>query len=66
VVSTENTYLGTATNGGIKVWKAMDIEYIVGALIPVMLRLSNTIRNFPKPPTGESIAFRSPPTSPPA
>ena len=42
----------------------MQIEYIVGALFPVMLRLSNTIKNLPNPPTGESIALRSPPTSP--
>jgi hypothetical protein len=62
VANTENTYLGTAADGGTRVWKAMPIEYIVGALFPVMLKLSNTIRNFPNPPTGESIALRSPPT----
>lgn len=62
VANTENTYLGTVANGGTRVWKAMPIEYIVGALFPVMLKLSNTIRNFPNPPTGESIARRSPPT----
>jgi hypothetical protein len=43
----------------------MHIEYIVGALFPVTLKLSNTIKNLPNPPTGESIAFRSPPTLPP-
>jgi hypothetical protein len=62
VANTENTYLGTAADGGTRVWKAMPIEYIVGALFPVMLKLSNTIRNFPNPPAGESIALRSPPT----
>src|SRR6266849_8856134 len=62
VANTENTYLGMAANGGTRVWKAMPIEYIVGALFPVMLKLSNTIRTFPNPPTGESIALRSPPT----
>jgi hypothetical protein len=62
VANTENMYLGTAANGGTRVWKAIPIEYIVGALFPVMLKLSNTIRNFPNPPTGESIALRSPPT----
>ena len=64
VANTENTYLGTAENGGTRVWKAIPIEYIVGALFPVMLKLSNTIRNFPNPPAGESIALRSPPTLP--
>jgi len=64
VTNTENTYLGTAANGGIRVWKAMHIEYIVGALFPVTLKLRNTIRTLPNPPTGESIAKRSPPTSP--
>jgi hypothetical protein len=62
VANTENMYLGTDANGGTRVWKAMPIEYIVGALFPVMLKLSNTIRTFRNPPTGESIAWRSPPT----
>lgn len=64
VANNENTYLGTVANGGIRVWKAMPIEYIVGALFPVMLKLSNTIRNFPNLPAGESIALSSPPTLP--
>jgi hypothetical protein len=66
LANTENTYLGTTTNGGIKVWKAMHIEYIVGAMLAVTLKLSNTIRTLPNMPTGESIALRSPPTLPSA
>jgi hypothetical protein len=61
VANTENMYLGTTANGGTRVWNAMPIEYIVGALFPVILKLSNTIRTFRNPPTGESIALRSPP-----
>ena len=64
--NTERTYLGTAAAGGIKVWKAMHIEYIVGAVVVVTLKLSNTIRTLPNLPTGDSIAFRSPPTLPSA
>ena len=66
VATTEKTYLGTAANGGTRVWNAMHIEYIVGALLPVTLKLSNTIRTLPNPWTGESIALRSPPTLPSA
>ena len=62
--NTESTYLGTATNGGISVCKTMHIEYIVGALTAVTLKLSNTINTFLNPPTGKSIALRSPPTLP--
>jgi hypothetical protein len=53
-----------AANGGIRVCKARHIEYIVGAMVAVTLKLRNTINTFLNPPTGESIAFRSPPTSP--
>jgi hypothetical protein len=66
VETTEKTYLGTITDDGISVWKAMHNEYIVGALMPVTLKLSNTIKNLPNPPRGESIALRSPPTFPSA
>jgi hypothetical protein len=34
-------------------------------MVAVTLKLSNTINTFLNPPTGESIAFSSPPTSPP-
>jgi hypothetical protein len=44
----------------------MHIEYIVGALEAIMLKLSNATSTFPNPPTGESIALRSPPTLPSA
>jgi hypothetical protein len=59
-------YRGMTTNGGMNVWKAMHIEYIVGEMLVVTLKLSNTIKNLPNPPTGESIALRSPPTLPSA
>jgi hypothetical protein len=45
VANSENAYLGTATNGGMRIWKSMHIEYIIGALVAVTLKLSNTIRN---------------------
>jgi hypothetical protein len=64
--NTERTYLGTAAAAGIKVWKAIHIEYIVGAVVVVTLKLSNTIRTLPNFPTGDSIALRSPPTLPSA
>lgn len=43
----------------------MHIEYIVGVLLPVTLKLSSTTRNLPNPPTGARIALTSPPTLPP-
>ena len=52
VAITENTYLGTATSGGMQVCKHMPKEYIVGALFPVTLKLTNTIKTFPNVPTG--------------
>ena len=64
VPTTENTYLGTAANGGIRVWNCMHIEYISGALAAVMLKQSNTTNTFPNPPRGDSIALSSPPTLP--
>lgn len=64
--NTARTYLGTAANGGIKVWKAMHIEYIVGAVVVVTLKLRNTIKTLPNLPAGDNIALRSPPTLPPA
>jgi hypothetical protein len=66
VRSTEKTYLGIATSGGMRVWMAMHMEYTFGALFPVTVKLSNTIRTLPNFPTGMSIAFMSPPTSPSA
>jgi hypothetical protein len=66
VRSTENTYLGIATSGGMRVWMAIHMEYTFGALFPTTLKLSNTIRALPKFPTGMSIAFISPPTLPSA
>ena len=66
VAITENTYLGMTTEGGMKVWKHMPKEYIVGALFPVTLKLMNTIKTFPNLPTGWSMASTSPPTLPPA
>lgn len=60
--STENTYLGRDTRGGINVWKAKHIEYILGTLAAVTLKLSISIINLPNLPTGESIASNSPPT----
>jgi hypothetical protein len=66
VMITEKTYLGTANSGGIRVWTAIPIEYIVGEVLAVTLKLSNIIKNFPKLPTGESIALISPPTFPSA
>jgi hypothetical protein len=44
----------------------MHIEYIVGVLVPVTLKLRSTTRNLPNPPTGERIALTSPPTLPSA
>jgi hypothetical protein len=64
VTTTEKTYLGTTTSGGIRVWKDMPIEYIVGELLAVTLKLSNIIKSFPNLLVGESIAFISPPTFP--
>jgi hypothetical protein len=64
VRSTEKTYLGIATSGGMRVWMAIPIEYTFRALFPTTLKLINTIRTLPKFPTGVSIAFISPPTSP--
>jgi hypothetical protein len=49
---TENTYLGMTTDDGMKVWKHMQKEYIVGTLTPVTLKLMNTIKTFPNFPTG--------------
>jgi hypothetical protein len=45
-------YLGTTTSGGIRVWKDMPIEYIVGELLAVTLKLSNTTKTLPKPCAG--------------
>ena len=58
LANTENTYLGTAANGGIRVWKAIHIEYIAGALVAVTLKLRNTTSTLPNLPTGASIALR--------
>ena len=62
--NTDNTYLGTTTSGGIRVWNPKHIEYMIGALLAVTLKLSNTTRNLPNLPTGDSIAPTSPPTFP--
>ena len=64
VTNTDNTYLGTTTNGGIRAWRSMHVEYIDGALLAVTLRLRNTIRTLPNVPAGRSIALMSPGTSP--
>jgi hypothetical protein len=45
-----------ATSGGIRVWNPIHKEYVDGALVAVMLKLSNTTRNLPNMPRGESIA----------
>lgn len=37
------------------IWKLIPNEYIVGAMLAETLRLSSTVRNFPKPPTGDRI-----------
>ena len=66
VARTENTYLGTTTNGGMRVWKPIHIEYIPGALFAVTLKLINTIKALLNLPTGESIALIRPPTLPSA
>lgn len=42
------------------------MEYMVGALLAVTLKLSNTTRNLPNLPTGDSIASTSPPMFPSA
>jgi len=54
-----------ATRVGTRVWKLMHIEYIVGALVAVTLKLSSTTKNLSNLPNGESIAARRPPTLPP-
>jgi hypothetical protein len=66
VTKTDNRYLGRTTSGGMRVWRLMQIEYVDAALLAVTLKLNNTTRNLPNLPTGESIAWRSPPTLPPA
>jgi len=66
VRSTEKTYLGIAMSGGMSVWVAIHMEYTFRELLPVTLKLSNTIRTLPNFPTGMSIAFISPPMSPSA
>jgi hypothetical protein len=42
----------------------MPIEYIVGTVVAVTLKLRNTIKALPNLPIGESIALSNPPTSP--
>jgi len=64
VPTIENTYLGTFDMAGIITWKLKHIEYSVHAMLAVTLRLSITVRNFPKLPTGLSIASKRPPTLP--
>ena len=64
VTRTDITYLGRESSAGIKVWNPMPIEYVVGAMVAVMLKPSNATRNLSNLPTGESIALRSPPTLP--
>jgi hypothetical protein len=66
VTNTEQTYLGTTISGGIRVWIAIPIEYIVGEVLAVTLKLSNTIKTLLNLPTGDSIALMSPPTFPSA
>jgi hypothetical protein len=66
VTNTEKTYLGTTISGGIRVWIAIPIEYIVGEVLAVTLKLSNTIKTLLNLPTGDSIALMSPPTFPSA
>jgi hypothetical protein len=66
VSSTGKTYLGMATRLGIRVWEAIHIEYIVGIMLPATLKLSSAIKTFPNPPTGLSMALRSPATFPSA
>ena len=66
VRSTVKTYLGMATSGGTRVWTAIPIEYSDGELFPATAKLSNTIKTFLNPPTGDSIALISPPTFPSA
>ena len=65
VVTMENTYLGTATRGGIKTWTLIDAEYSDTAIFPMTERLKRTVKKFPKPPAGRSIASKRPPTFPP-
>ena len=43
------------TKYGTVIWKLMPNEYIVGAMLAETLRLRSTVRNFPKPPTGDRI-----------
>jgi hypothetical protein len=64
VPSIEKTYLGTFDKAGIITWKLKHIEYSVHAILAVTLRLSITVRNFPKLPTGLSMASKRPPTLP--
>ena len=66
VASTEKTYRGRCAQSGKNTWKARPKEYIVGAMFAVTLKLSRTVRNFPKPPVGRSTAMnRSPRDSDP-
>ncbi len=60
VTNTDNMYLGTTTSGGIRAWRSMHVEYVVGALVAVTLKLRNTIRILANLPAGESIALMSP------
>jgi hypothetical protein len=48
----------------MKSWKFRPIEYNVAATLAVTDNASSTVRNFPKPPAGLSIASKSPPTFP--
>ena len=62
----EKTYRGTYNRAGIKSCKLIDIEYNVAAIFAATERLSKIVKNFPKPPTGWSMASSNPPTFPPA
>ena len=64
VARREKIYRGKCEQKGTKTWKLRPKEYIVGAIFAVTLRLSRTVKNFPKLPTGWSMASSSPPTFP--
>ena len=57
----ENTYRGRCAQNGMKTWKVNPNEYIVGAMFAVTLKLSNTVKNFPKPFVGARIVEKRSP-----
>ena len=58
-------YAGTAIKTGMNTWRFIEVEYNAAVLLPMIERLSKTVRNVPKFSMGRSMASSSPPTLPP-